>query len=48
MLPELGPQVSPEPVVQGPIAEVEEAARVGIQDVVKLIAEQFERQPEEE
>jgi Ni,Fe-hydrogenase maturation factor len=37
------PQVSLEPVVQGPAEEVEEAAQAGVQDIMRLLAERFER-----
>jgi hypothetical protein len=40
------PQVSLEPVVQGPTKEVPEAAQVGVRETVKLVAERFECQPE--
>jgi Ni,Fe-hydrogenase maturation factor len=46
MLPQPRPQVSLEPVVQGPTEEVQEALQVGVQEIVKLVAERFERQPE--
>jgi hypothetical protein len=41
------PQISLEPVVQGPIAETEETARAGIQETAKLMAAQFEHHPED-
>jgi hypothetical protein len=41
------PQVSLEPVAQGPDTETEEAARVGVQDATKLVAARFERQAED-
>jgi hypothetical protein len=41
------PQVSLEPVVQGPTKEVQEAAQDGVWETVKLVAERFERQPED-
>jgi hypothetical protein len=41
------PQVSLEPVVQGPTEEVQEAAQDGVWETVKLVAERFERQPED-
>jgi hypothetical protein len=41
------PQISLEPVVQGPITKMEEAARADIEDTAKLVAEQFERQPKD-
>jgi hypothetical protein len=37
------PQVSLEPVLQGPAEEVEEAAQAGVQDIMRLLAERFER-----
>jgi hypothetical protein len=37
------PQISLEPVVQGPIMEMVEATHDGIEDIVKLVAERFER-----
>jgi hypothetical protein len=42
------PQISLEPVVQGPVTEVEEAARVGIEDTAVLIAEWFEQELEDD
>jgi hypothetical protein len=33
--------------VQGPAEEVQEAAQVGVWETVKLVAERFERQPED-
>jgi hypothetical protein len=41
------PQVSLEPVAQGPNAEIEEAARDGVQDTVKLMAARFKHQAED-
>jgi hypothetical protein len=41
------PQVSLEPVVQGPTKEVQEAAQDGVWETVKLVAERFECQPED-
>jgi hypothetical protein len=41
------PQISLEPVVQGPVAETAEAARASVEDTVKLVAERFECQPED-
>jgi hypothetical protein len=40
-------KVSLGPVMQGPIEEDQEAAQVGIWETMKLVAEQFERQPED-
>jgi hypothetical protein len=37
------PQISLEPVVQGPVTETEEATQADVEDTVKLVAEQFER-----
>jgi hypothetical protein len=41
------PQVSLEQVVQGPTEKVQEVAQVGVRETVKLVAERFERQPED-
>jgi hypothetical protein len=41
------PQVSLELVVQGPVVEMEKAARAGIQDTAKLVAARFQRQAED-
>jgi hypothetical protein len=41
------PGISLEPVVQGPLKGHAEAARVGVEYVVRAIAEQFEREPED-
>jgi hypothetical protein len=41
------PQVSLEPVTQGPDVESEEAAQAGVQDATKLVATQFEHQDED-
>jgi hypothetical protein len=41
------PQISLEPVVQGPIMEMEEATHAGVEDAAKLVVEQFEHQPED-
>jgi hypothetical protein len=41
------PLTSLEPVVQGPIAETEEAARASVQDTAKLVAARFECQAED-
>jgi hypothetical protein len=43
MLLELGPQVLLEAMLQGPPTELEEAALVSIKNIVKLVAERFER-----
>jgi hypothetical protein len=42
MLLEPGPQISLEPVAQGPITETTEVARADIEDTVKLVAKLFE------
>jgi hypothetical protein len=42
-----GPQVSLEPVVQGPAMKLKQAALVGVEDTAKLVAKWFERQPED-
>jgi hypothetical protein len=39
------PEVSLEPMVQGPTKEVQEAGQVSVREMVKLVAEQFERMP---
>jgi hypothetical protein len=41
------PQVSLEPVVQGPAEEVPDVAQVDVQETMKLVAEWFEHQPED-
>jgi hypothetical protein len=41
------PQVSLEPVVQGPAEKVQEAAQVDVRETAKLVAERFERQPKD-
>jgi hypothetical protein len=41
------PSISLEPVVQGPIKEPAEAARVDVEDATRAVAEQFEREPED-
>jgi hypothetical protein len=41
------PSISLEPVVQGPVKEPVEAARVSVEDVACAIAERFEREPED-
>jgi hypothetical protein len=41
------PQVSLEPVVQGPAEETEDAALVGVHNTARLVAARFERQPED-
>jgi hypothetical protein len=42
-----GPSISLEPMVQGSIEGFVEAARDGVEDVACVIAEQFEREPED-
>jgi hypothetical protein len=39
------PQISLEPVAQGPITEMDEATQAGIQDIAKLIAARFDCEP---
>ena len=39
------PAISLAPVVDGPVAETEEAARESVQDVVDFIAANFKREP---
>jgi hypothetical protein len=34
-----------EPVIAGPVANTEDAAREGVQDVVELVVERFQRDP---
>jgi hypothetical protein len=41
------PQVSLEPVVQGPAEQVSEATQVDVQETAKVVAERFDRQPED-
>jgi hypothetical protein len=41
------PQMSVEPVVQGPIAEMAEVAHADIEDTAKLVPERFECQSED-
>jgi hypothetical protein len=41
------PQVSLEPVVQGPAKQVLEATQVDVQETAKVVAERFEHQPED-
>jgi hypothetical protein len=40
------PQVSLEPVVQGPAEGVQEVAQVGVRETVKFVVQSFERLPE--
>jgi hypothetical protein len=37
--------ISLEPVIAGPVADNEDAVREGVQDVVELVAESFQRDP---
>jgi flagellar biosynthesis GTPase FlhF len=39
------PAISLEPVISGPVADTEDAAREGIQDTVEVVAERFQRDP---
>jgi hypothetical protein len=39
------PAISLEPVITGPVADTEDAAREGIKDTVELVAERFQRDP---
>jgi hypothetical protein len=39
------PAISLEPVIAGPVADTEDAAREGIKDAVELVAERFQRDP---
>jgi hypothetical protein len=39
------PQISLEPMVEGPITEIAEVVHTGVEDTTKLVAELFERQP---
>jgi hypothetical protein len=39
------PAISLEPVIAGPVADTEDAAREGVQDTVELVAERFQRDP---
>jgi hypothetical protein len=41
------PQVSLEPVVQGPTEQILEAAQVSVREVVKVVAKRFKRQLED-
>jgi hypothetical protein len=41
------PQVSLELVVQGPVEQILEAAQVGVWEAAMVVAEWFERQPED-
>jgi hypothetical protein len=39
------PAISLEPVIAGPVADTEDAAREGVQGVVELVAERFQWDP---
>jgi hypothetical protein len=39
------PTISLAPVIAGPVAATEDAARESVQDVVELVAERFQRDP---
>jgi hypothetical protein len=39
------PAISLEPVIAGPVADTEDAAREAVQDAVELVAERFQRDP---
>jgi hypothetical protein len=39
------PAISLEPVIAGPVADTEEAAREGVQDTVEVVAERFQWDP---
>jgi hypothetical protein len=39
------PAISLEPVIAGPVANTEDAAREGVQGVVELVAKRFQRDP---
>jgi hypothetical protein len=39
------PAISLESVIAGPVADTEDAAREGVQDVMELVAERFQRDP---
>jgi hypothetical protein len=41
------PSISLEPAVQGPVEGSTEAARDGVEDDVRAVAERFEREPED-
>jgi hypothetical protein len=42
------PSISMEPVVQGPVDGSVEAARDGVKDAARAVAERFEREPKPE
>jgi hypothetical protein len=39
------PAISLEPVIAGPVADTEDAAREGVQDIVEVVAKRFQRNP---
>jgi hypothetical protein len=39
------PAIPLEPVIAGPVADTEDAAREGVQDTVELVTERFQRDP---
>jgi hypothetical protein len=39
------PAISMEPVIAGPVADTEDAAREGVQDIMAVVAERFQRDP---
>jgi hypothetical protein len=39
------PAISLEPVIAGPVADTEDAARQGVQDTMEVVAERFQRDP---
>jgi hypothetical protein len=39
------PAISLEPVIAGPVADTEDAAREGVQDAVELVVERFQQDP---
>jgi hypothetical protein len=39
------PAISLEPVITGPVADTEDAAREGVQDAVELVTERFQWDP---
>jgi hypothetical protein len=42
------PAISLEPVITGPVADTEDTAREGVQDAVELVAECFQRDPDDD
>jgi hypothetical protein len=41
------PQISLEPVLQGPAEELKEATRAGVEEAARVMAERLERRPED-